>query len=35
MVQVLINIFSAEGVIEKEKFYLFITEKGKSMLGME
>jgi hypothetical protein len=35
MVQVLINIFTTEGVIEKEKFYLFITDKGKSVLGME
>ena len=29
MVQVLINIFTNEGVIEKQKFYLMITEKGK------
>jgi hypothetical protein len=35
MIQVLINIFTAEGVIEKEKFYLFITENGRSVLGME
>lgn len=29
MVQVLINIFVQEGVIEKQTFYLMITEKGK------
>jgi selenocysteine-specific elongation factor len=32
MVQVLINIFTNEGVIEKQKFYLFITEKGRGLL---
>jgi len=34
MVQVLINIFTQEGIIEKLKFYLFITEKGKGELGV-
>ncbi len=33
MVQVLINIFTSEGVIEKQKFYLFITEKGRDFLN--
>jgi len=33
MVQVLITIFTHEGVIEKQKFYLFITEKGRETLN--
>jgi selenocysteine-specific elongation factor len=32
MAQVLINIFTGEGVIEKQKFYLFITDKGREMM---
>ena len=33
MVQVLIHIFTQEGIIEKNKFYLFITDKGRNLLG--
>jgi len=33
MVQVFIHIFTTEGIIEKPKYYLFITEKGRKMLG--
>jgi predicted transcriptional regulator len=33
MAQTLIGILSEEGVIEKIKFYLYITDKGKTMLN--
>jgi len=32
MVQVLLSIFAAEGVVEKKTFYIHITEKGKSKI---
>lgn len=32
VIQALVNLFVQEGIIEKQTFYLLITEKGKELL---